>query len=69
MLVSVWLLDRIAVVKLLSGPAVGRPQGPGLDNGVPEMTPATLEEEPRQGLLCASPRSLGLFQCLRRLSK
>ena len=37
----------------MSRPAEGRPQGPGLDNGVAETSLAILEEEPRQGLLDA----------------
>ena len=35
------------------------PAGLGLDDGVPVVTPATMEEEPRQGLLTASGLSFG----------
>ena len=45
--------------KPLSGPAEGRPQGPGLDNGVSRRPPGTLELEPRQGLVEAKVVSQG----------
>ena len=37
----------------MSRPASGRPQGSGLDTGAVQASPTTMEEEPRQGLLCA----------------